>query len=670
MTGQARGLRPALVERVKRTIAAGLLFGIAGIALSDAGGPSAALLDIALLGLALWLGRSSLAQAVTTRPSNSAMTGNQALLLVLALGGAAVLIAAGAASRPLHGLAVAPFAMAAFALSSQNSRDLRSGVLAAAASLLVLSAADARAVVMTLCALGLVPMVFAWAAVRQLMFLDRYPDVVVAVTRGPRPWPWALVARLVVVTTAVALLMPTEPAPHLHGGDGDTGSSGPPPAGERGNAIAGASGGLDLLERGGLDSQPTMDVPFDSPTLWQGGFVDTYTGTGWSLTFSPATRPEIIDLPDKAVMRQDDTHSIATVNRLPAGEPRLVYSPGPLVSADADSGRIYSLAAGTVVLTSGDNLRHPYTIEYRDNDTTTTGTLGVQAAPVTDTRWLQLPAELPSRVRDLARTVTAGASTTGDRVAAIENYLRTHEKYSLDSPVPAAGTDAVDAFLFTDHVGFCEQFASAEAVMLRALGIPARVATGYGGSGLASGDRRVYRNEDAHAWVQVGYAGQRWVSSDPTAGSVLAPATAKHRLTAWLTRLWKELTGSATARRLLALGLVVLAALLVLLARGIRRVTRRHRPAVTPDAPPALTPAGEAYQRLLVRLAAQQRPRLPTETVRDLLFRLGAPDRAIVVTVLEAEWYGPPRAFPETVVSHVVAVLDGLALEVLASASP
>src|SRR4051812_29086553 len=288
-------LRQGLVDRAKLTIAGGLVLGIAGIAMSDAGGPSAALLDVALLGLALWLGRSpSVAPAVTRAPaSNSAMTGNQALLLVLALGGAAVLVAAGAASRPLHGLAVAPFAMAAFALSSQNSRDLRSGVLAAGASLLVLSSADSRAVIMTLCAVGLVPLVFGWAAVRQLMTIDRFPDLALALRKASRPWPLALVARLVVLTAVLSLLIPSEPAPHQHMGDGKSGPTTAPP-GERGNAIAGSGGSLDLRERGSLDAEPTIDVPADSPTLWQGGFADQYTGSSWSPTYSRNARPTVL----------------------------------------------------------------------------------------------------------------------------------------------------------------------------------------------------------------------------------------------------------------------------------------------------------------------------------------------------------------------------------------
>ena len=371
------------------------------------------------------------------------MTGNQALLLVLALGGAAVLIAAGAASRPLHGLAVAPFAMAAFALSSQNSRDLRSGVLAGAASLLVLSAADARAVVMTLCAVGLVPMVFAWAAVRQLMFLDRHPHVVVAVSRGPRPWPWALVARLVVVTAAVALLMPTEPAPHLHGGDGDAGSGdqSTPDPGERGY------GHRRRLRRpqpaasgAGSTPKPAIDVPAASPTLWQGGFVDTVhrrrlepdLGADGPADGHRRCRP-------RQRMPSGRGYAVATVDRLPAGDPALVYSPGPLVAVDAAAGRLYSLVAGIVAI---DRPRQPAGTRtrssYRDNGTTSAGHAG-----------RRLPLRSPTPAGCSCRpSCPRGCGTSPvpsppprrrptARSRAIEDYLRTHEKYSLDSPVPA-----------------------------------------------------------------------------------------------------------------------------------------------------------------------------------------------------------------------------------------
>ena len=398
-------LRQALVDRAKLTIAAGLMLGIAGIAMSDAGGPSAALLDVALLGLALWLGRSpSVAPAVTRAPaSNSAMTGNQALLLVLALGGAAVLIAAGAASRPLHGLAVAPFAMAAFALSSQNSRDLRSGVLAAGASLLVLSSADSRAVVMTLCAVGLVPLVFGWAAVRQLH--DDRPV--------PRPRAGSAQGLPALAAGAGRAARRTDRRPVT--ADAERAAAAPAPGGRqpvrssdaaargRGNAIAGAIGGLDLRDRGGLDAQPTIDVPADSPTLWQGGFVDTYTGTGPG-SMHVHRRPAGLRDPDCRTgpgCCRSGTYRVATVNRLVAAIRPGLLTRSARGCANAPRAGSTGLVAGTV------SVLRPGQPRSRRTRSTTAGpaspptTLGVVAAPV----------DRPALAAAAGRAARAGCAT-------------------------------------------------------------------------------------------------------------------------------------------------------------------------------------------------------------------------------------------------------------------
>ncbi|MDX6254346.1 MAG: protein-glutamine gamma-glutamyltransferase [Frankiales bacterium] len=658
------------MDRVKLTTAAGLLLGIVGISLGPAGGPSAGLLDLALLGLALWLGRGPSPDHGSAAGKQAALSGNQALLLILAVGGAAVLVASGAASRPLHGLAVAPFAMAAFALSSHNSRDLRSGLFAAAASLLVLSVADDRAEVMGLCALGLLPLAFGWVALRQLMAVDLQPDLVPVPSRPDRrPWSAAVVARLVVLTAAAALVVPSEPAPHLHPGAGDGSVS---MAGVRGFAIAMGGGQLDLRQRGSLDSKPVLEVPLDSPTLWQAGYADRYDGSTWTrTTLRDIGLDQVTTLPLATALPTGAGLTASLVRPTAVFGTFLVYSPGPVIAVDGAGGHVRSLRDGSVQVLDPAHPSMSYTVAWATPGSSSTGTLSGDGVADSDPRWLTLPAELPARVSALARTVTASATTTQEKVSAVEDYLRTHEKYQLDSPVPAEGTDAVDAFLFTDHVGFCEQFASAEAVMLRAVGVPARVATGFGGQGAPGGDpsRRVYRNEDAHAWVQVGYGGGHWVSSDPTAGSQLVPPSRTHAALTWLRKLWKQLTGTPQARRLLALGLLVLAALTWQLVRLARRMRRSRKRAPAASDPRLVTDAGRAYQRLLRRLAEQQRPRRPNETVRDLLLRLRAPDVDSVARVLEAEWYGGARVSP-ALSAVAAAALDQLAPEALVGAAP
>jgi transglutaminase-like putative cysteine protease len=89
-------------------------------------------------------------------------------------------------------------------------------------------------------------------------------------------------------------------------------------------------------------------------------------------------------------------------------------------------------------------------------------------------------------------------------------------RYTL-LPAPL-GHDAMDDFLFSTHEGFCEHYASAFTILMRAAGIPARVVTGYqGGYWNSIGNYLLVRQSDAHAWAEVWIAGRGWVRVDPTA---------------------------------------------------------------------------------------------------------------------------------------------------------
>jgi transglutaminase-like putative cysteine protease len=129
---------------------------------------------------------------------------------------------------------------------------------------------------------------------------------------------------------------------------------------------------------------------------------------------------------------------------------------------------------------------------------------------------------LPQRVTSLSHRLIDDAPSRAAAVDTVDKYLRGVATYNLDAPVAAPGEDSVDSFLFVTREGFCEQFASAAVVLLRAAGIPARLVTGYSRGDLTSDPgRRVMRAADAHAWVQVWYPGVGWVDSDPTASAVL-----------------------------------------------------------------------------------------------------------------------------------------------------
>jgi len=93
-----------------------------------------------------------------------------------------------------------------------------------------------------------------------------------------------------------------------------------------------------------------------------------------------------------------------------------------------------------------------------------------------------------------------------------------HDAFFYTLSPPPLGRDSVDDFLFGTKRGFCEHFAAAFVVLMRAAGIPARVVTGYqGGYFNPVGDYLLVRQSDAHAWAEVWRAGRGWMRVDPTA---------------------------------------------------------------------------------------------------------------------------------------------------------
>lgn len=124
---------------------------------------------------------------------------------------------------------------------------------------------------------------------------------------------------------------------------------------------------------------------------------------------------------------------------------------------------------------------------------------------------------LDPRVTDLLAEVTAGASTPYERVRSIQDFLTDRDNgfvYSLSTSPGTTGDDLVD-FLRLRR-GYCEQYAGAMAVMVRAAGVPARVALGYTPGTVQEDGSRLITSDDAHAWVEVYFEGLGWVPFDPT----------------------------------------------------------------------------------------------------------------------------------------------------------
>ncbi len=138
-------------------------------------------------------------------------------------------------------------------------------------------------------------------------------------------------------------------------------------------------------------------------------------------------------------------------------------------------------------------------------------------SPARRARALALPEGFNPRAVALGRSWASHGQSAQAIVDAAQAYFRDQPFYYTLNP-PALGANAVDEFLFGSRRGFCEHYAGAFTVLMRAAGIPARVVTGYqGGEYNPIGKYWVVRQRDAHAWAEVWLADQGWVRIDPTA---------------------------------------------------------------------------------------------------------------------------------------------------------
>jgi transglutaminase-like putative cysteine protease len=128
-----------------------------------------------------------------------------------------------------------------------------------------------------------------------------------------------------------------------------------------------------------------------------------------------------------------------------------------------------------------------------------------------------LPADSSPRARALALSWLGDAPNGAAIIDRAMAYLRS-QPFAYTLTPPALGAQPVDEFLFETREGFCEHYASALTVLVRAAGLPARVVTGYQGGELNSiGGYYIVRQSDAHAWTEVWLEDEGWVRIDGVA---------------------------------------------------------------------------------------------------------------------------------------------------------
>jgi hypothetical protein len=154
-------------------------------------------------------------------------------------------------------------------------------------------------------------------------------------------------------------------------------------------------------------------------------------------------------------------------------------------------------------------------------------------------QYLQTP-ELDARIIDLAQRVTKPATSLLEGVQLIRAHLLSNYRYNLDVP-SLQSAHPLEDFLLTRKTGYCEHYATAMVMLLRTVGIPARLVTGF----LATewnefGQYYTVRQRDAHAWVEVYFPQSGWIMLDPT------PASSAATMLAW----WQSAGSAVDAARL------------------------------------------------------------------------------------------------------------------------
>jgi len=311
--------------------------------------------------------------------------------------------------------------------------------------------------------------------------------------------------------------------------------------------LAGFSTHVTLGEIGEIkrENTPVMHVKMDHPEdrplslKWRGAGLSDFNGRTWSsprFAEAETLRPGpggLLVLASEPQLRSDGKHISYSVHMTEmasdtlffAGMPQYLRIDTPVRRTWPDNYHIGISDSQGVWYQVFSRLDPPTKVEDQTQE------LAEPLRPIERIQYLRLPPAMDPRITDLARRVVGPEKSPAIEARLIENYLRRSYSYTLELP-PSEPADPLSFFLFHRKKGHCEYFASAMAVMLRVVGIPSRMATGFqsGVYNPISGSQLI-RTSDAHAWVEAWLPHYGWATFDPT-----PPDPNPQRLSVW-TRL-------------------------------------------------------------------------------------------------------------------------------------
>ncbi len=244
----------------------------------------------------------------------------------------------------------------------------------------------------------------------------------------------------------------------------------------------------------------SADMPATQQLYWRGPVMWDFDGQTWSASRVPYVIPRTFESLDRAIEY--------TVTVEPHGK-RWLFAldlPGRTPPRSVMTGDFQLLFQTPVT----NRMRYDMisNLKYRD---------AADLPRYDRQRALRLPASANPRTRELAREMRGLALDERAYINAVLGMFR-NQNYSYTTTPPLLGANPVDDFLFTTLAGYCEHYASAFAVLMRAGGVPSRIVTGYQGGEINTvGNYMIVRQADAHAWVEVWLADEGWTRVDPTA---------------------------------------------------------------------------------------------------------------------------------------------------------
>jgi transglutaminase-like putative cysteine protease/predicted transporter len=265
----------------------------------------------------------------------------------------------------------------------------------------------------------------------------------------------------------------------------------------------------------------------DFPRLyWRGQIYDRYENGHWLTTSQTETRRKSSN-GDIEVPKGEFSKRLTFTFDVRVDGQTIMYTASQPVSVNHDSILLYSdlseddelldimAMRASPPLKAGDLYRNSSLIA---NPTIPDMRSAGQAYPewVTE-KYLQLPANFSPRIRSLAAEIAQPYNNPYDKTVAITSYLRREIEYAGVVYIPDGTVEPLEYVLFVSKKGFCNYSASAEVLMLRSLGIPARLAVGYAqGEPNLQDSIYIVRERDLHAWPEVYFPEIGWVEFEPT----------------------------------------------------------------------------------------------------------------------------------------------------------